>query len=727
MPCTRFPLTLNRYALSIVRYLIMKLKLVVLFLLLLAQWQCYAQASDTTVTILPLQKLTICPGDTLHAHYTVSKRFQSGNVFSAQLSDATGSFASGTIILGSYPSDTNGRIICTIPTTTIAGNTYRIRIAASAPVRTSTDNGSDITVKPKPSIAPQSNSPVCKGGTITMNAFNTTSGATVVWNGPSSYSATGSPVSIHATQISLSGKYYVTATLNGCSSTDSLNIVVNNKPVANLSTNSPVCFGDTMKMNLNWAPNTTNELVFPSGLRARNNQTYSIYGATNIYAGTYTLIVTDTNNCKDTTYQNFAIKPSPDTPDIISNAPICSGKRLQMFGLPGSTTNASFIWTGPNGFTSSSPTPFINNATMVNAGIYTLRTLFNGCYSPSVSDTITIVDIPEKPIAGSNSPICEGEGMHLFAKEVKGAYYLWVGPNNFKSNIRDLFVPNITRLATGYYIVQDSISGGCVNADTIYVEVNPYPVKTKILHNAPVCVGDSLKMNFEKESTSTKYTWWGPGITTDTNNTLYIPNMTDSKAGMYGIIANNRGCITIGDTVNVYTKPLPETPVASNNGPLWEGQEMKLSATSTTAGVKYLWSGPNGYTDTGSTVYVTNILSTQQGIYFVAAEKDGCLSVGSTTVAIRKLTTNGNVSITLYPSPNDGNFWLDIKTTEEQIIPISVHNQAGQLIMETTFATDKKFVHRHISLKGQIASGTYYLTTIVDGQKVQLPFVVNQH
>ncbi len=723
----------NGFALTLIQthYLLsdtyMKQKLLVFLILLLAQWQCYAQASDTTVTILPLQKLSICPGDTLHAHYTVNKRFLPGNVFSAQLSDATGSFATGTVVIGSFLSDTNGRIVCTIPTTTTAGNTYRIRITASAPTRASADNALDITVKIKPSIAPQSNSPVCRGGTITLNAYNTTTGASVVWNGPSAYNATGSPVSINAAQLFNAGKYYITSTLNGCTSTDSLQIIVNNRPTANLTTNSPVCFGDTMKMNLNWAPNTTNELIFPGGFKANNNQTYSIYGATSIYAGTYTLIVTDTNNCKDTTYQNFAIKPSPDTPDIISNAPICSGKRLQIFGLPGSTTNASFLWTGPGGFTSTSPTPFINNATMANAGVYTLRTLFNGCYSISVSDTITIVDIPEKPIAGSNSPICEGEGMHLFAKEVKGAYYLWTGPNNFKSNIRDLFVHNITRLATGYYIVQDSISGGCVNADTIYVEVNPYPVKTNIIHNAPVCDGDTLKMSITRENTSVKYAWWGPNITTDSNNTLNIPYMTNAQTGMYGIIANNKGCITIGDTVNVYIKPLPEKPVASNNGPLWEGQEMKLTANSNTTGVKYLWSGPNGYTDTGSTVYISNVQTVQQGTYFVAAEKDGCLSANSTIVSVRKLTSKGSINIVLYPSPNDGNFWLDIKTAAEQMVPVSIRNQTGQLIMETTLATDKKFVHTEFSLKGQIAAGTYYLTTIVDGQKLHLPFVVNRH
>jgi hypothetical protein len=201
------------------------------------------------------------------------------------------------------------------------------------------------------------------------------------------------------------------------------------------------------------------------------------------------LVVADTNNCTDTTYQNFTVKPLPDSPSISSNSPICTGKKLQLFGWPGTTTNASFIWNGPGGFTSASPTPFINNATAANAGVYTLRTFFNGCYSAPVYDTISIVDKPEKPTGSSNSPLCDGDGMQLTAKDVPGAYYLWVGPNNFKSNIQNPFLPFATTLATGTYIIRDSISGGCVNYDTIYVEVNPYPRKASIESNSPVCEG----------------------------------------------------------------------------------------------------------------------------------------------------------------------------------------------------------------------------------------------
>ncbi len=703
----------------------MNLKLLALLFMLLATEQCYAQP-DTTVTILPLQKLSICPGDTLHTHYTVSKRFQAGNTFLAELSSASGTFGSSTQIVGSYLSDTSGNIVCTIPSNTLAGNGYRIRIISSKPSRTSADNGTDITIKTKPVIAPAAVK-VCQNNMLTLNAYSTTTGALVTWSGPLSFNSSGSPISIPSAQVNMTGTYYATATLNGCSSYDSAIVTVNPIPIAQLTTNSPVCIGDTMRLNMNWKPNTTNVLKLPNGFQIINNMSYSILGATPANAGTYMLIVKDTNNCTDTTYENFSVKPLPDSPKITSNSPICTGKRLQLFGLPGSTTNASFIWTGPGGYQSTSSTPFILNATAANAGVYTLRTFYNGCYSTPASDTVVVVDIPEKPEGSSNSPLCEGDGMQLTTKDIPGAYFLWIGPNNFKSNIQNPYLPFASTLATGTYIIRDSISGGCVNYDTIYVEVNPYPIKTAINNNAPVCEGDTLKMSVDRERAGTTYTWWGANGISDTGIATYVTGMNARNTGLYGVIANYRGCITIGDTIDVGTKPLPQVPVAKGNSPLWEGQELVLQGICATSGVRFLWSGPNGFTDTGSTIYIDNVREQQSGAYFVTADKDGCTATNSLVIDIRKLRTTKDVAVVLYPSPNDGNFQLDIKADDEQIVPVSIYNLAGQMIHEVKLPTDKKFVSHSFYLKGQIASGSYYLTAIVDGKKIHLPFVVGRN
>jgi len=78
---------------------------------------------------------------------TTTDAFTAGNIYTVQLSDATGSFTTPTSI-GTLASTANGPmdINFTIPSGTATGSGYRIRIVSSAPAVTSADNGSDITI-----------------------------------------------------------------------------------------------------------------------------------------------------------------------------------------------------------------------------------------------------------------------------------------------------------------------------------------------------------------------------------------------------------------------------------------------------------------------------------------------------------------------------------------------------------------------------------------------------
>ena len=68
------------------------------------------------------------------------------NTYTAQLSNAAGSFASPTTI-GTLVSNLNsGSITATVPANTTSGTGYRIRVISSNPAITGTDNGSNLTI-----------------------------------------------------------------------------------------------------------------------------------------------------------------------------------------------------------------------------------------------------------------------------------------------------------------------------------------------------------------------------------------------------------------------------------------------------------------------------------------------------------------------------------------------------------------------------------------------------
>jgi len=77
----------------------------------------------------------------------------------------------------------------------------------------------------------------------------------------------------------------------------------------------------------------------------------------------------------DTTYITMVTLPA--APSAGNNTPICSGSTLS---LSASTiTGATYAWTGPNSFTSTSQNPTISAATSAVAGNYSVTATVAGC------------------------------------------------------------------------------------------------------------------------------------------------------------------------------------------------------------------------------------------------------------------------------------------------------------------------------------------------------------
>lgn len=84
--------------------------------------------------------------DTGTVDFSSTGSFNSGNTYTVELSDASGSFTSPTEI-GSLTSTANsGTINISIPAGTPSGGGYRVRIVADNPSTTSPENGSDIVI-----------------------------------------------------------------------------------------------------------------------------------------------------------------------------------------------------------------------------------------------------------------------------------------------------------------------------------------------------------------------------------------------------------------------------------------------------------------------------------------------------------------------------------------------------------------------------------------------------
>lgn len=158
--------------------------------------------------------------------FTVTGTINPGNVYTAQISNASGSFAS-PVNIGSLTSSATGslNINANLPGGTTPGTGYRIRVVASDPATTGSDNGSNLTVHALPSITILSNPSdgiMCPGESVVMLASG---GTSFSWSPPTGLSATTGS-STTATP-STTTTYTVSGTdQNGCTGMNSATVTV---------------------------------------------------------------------------------------------------------------------------------------------------------------------------------------------------------------------------------------------------------------------------------------------------------------------------------------------------------------------------------------------------------------------------------------------------------------------------------------------------------------------
>ena len=88
---------------------------------------------------------SVCAGNSFIVPYIAKGYVDAGNVFTAQLSNASGSFAT-PVNIGTATATLSGNINATIPASTVAGSGYRVRVVSGNPARLAANNVANIQV-----------------------------------------------------------------------------------------------------------------------------------------------------------------------------------------------------------------------------------------------------------------------------------------------------------------------------------------------------------------------------------------------------------------------------------------------------------------------------------------------------------------------------------------------------------------------------------------------------
>ena len=178
----------------------------------------------------------------------------------------------------------------------------------------------------------------------------------------------------------------------------------------------------------------------------------------------------------------------PVTPIITVDSNICAGNSIQ-FNVQ-TILNATYQWTGPNGFSSTLQNPLITNSSVQNSGNYIVKVTINVCDSSS-STTINVKPEPEYSIealciAGVYT-VTVVPNLNSFVSE--NATYSWSGPNGYSSSINPI---NITGQPIGNYSVNVTNSDGCSITQSINITNTQCSIPNGISPN-----GDGLNDTFD--------------------------------------------------------------------------------------------------------------------------------------------------------------------------------------------------------------------------------------
>ncbi len=404
---------------------------------------------------------------------------------------------------------------------------------------------SNVTVVPSPIVNLASNSAVCAGNILNLTS---TGGGVYQWSGPGGFSSGVQNPTIPNANATMMGVYQVVVTTSACVTTKTINVIILT-PTVSATNTGPYCSTFSVQLNGASTPGSTYSWSGPAGFNAIT-QSASILNATTSATGIYTLTIND-GTCTATATTSVTVYPLP-VPVAICNAPICEASALTFSGSGGT----SYVWKGPNNYTSLSQNPTINSAPTVANGLYTLTvTDINGCVQK------TIINATVKPLPVVNvtaAYLCIGQTANLTSSG--GISYAWSGPNGFSSSQQNISFPNVNMNQVGDYTVVVTAANGCTVGVGSKVVVYPLPMPIASCSGS-VCLGG--KVTFQS-SGGLLYQWTGPnGFISDEANTSIANANSMNYNGTYTLgVTDNNGCQGV-TTTQLLVRGLPSAEISS--------------------------------------------------------------------------------------------------------------------------------------------------------------------
>jgi len=530
-----------------------------------------------------------------------------------------------------------------------APGTYTYTLTATDGNNCSASSSVSIVVNPRPSLDAAGQRFACVGSSISLS-----SQANGGFPGPSGYSYSWSPI-VNLSNANSSNpmfrsdlpgvyNYTVSATdANGCTAEASVRVEVTSLPVVSAGGNRTSCTGSsiTLEGNATSGVGPYSYSWSPAANLNNSNAQMPVFSANVAGSYNYTLMVTDSRGCSNSSSASILVNPSPSA-NGGSDKVLCAGGSVM---LDGSATGG----VAGTGYTYRwSPSTGLNNANLA-VPMLSLNTPGNYAYTLEVIDanncrSTDVVNVRVADALVSNAggviPACSGSSITLNGMGSGGTApysYRWTPETNLSNrNVRNpQFLSNVT--GDFQYTLEVTDANGCVSSSRSVIQVRTAPVASAG-SDAQVCVGSPLQLMGMASGGTGNYSYsWSPSENLSSGS-VANPVFQSSVPGTYNLaltVTDANGCSSV-DFVQVVVNFSLNVSAGSSRGTC-RGQNVVLEGNigGEQSGASFSWS-PNTGLLNANTLRPT-FLAQAPGTYtytLTATDVNGCSGSAQTTVTV---------------------------------------------------------------------------------------------
>jgi hypothetical protein len=439
-----------------------------------------------------------------------------------------------------------------------------------------------------------------------------------------------------------------------------------------------------------------------SGVLSNPNQPNATISGMNL--GTTALVWTITNG---------TCPPRSDTVLVTRNptpiAPVVSGNQNVCFGFPATLTASSsassptYTWWDAAAGGNLIAAGNVYNSPPLGGPIVVYCEVSDGNTTCSSSRTQYNVSVNPLPVVhlGTDTVFCSSDSVCLDAGPGLTTY-------NWNSGATSrVFCTNVS----GTYWVEVTNSNGCHGTDTVNLLANTPPV-VNLGPNVTLCTGSQYTIGVPSV-TGQSYLW---------SNGAQTNNIAVSNGGPYSITVTDANNCDNADSilVNQYNVPVASFAIDTSDCPIVSFSDQSTDAST------WIWSFGNGASSVNQNPNYS-YQSSGNNTYTVTLIVNGICGSDTTVSAVEidcivGVDVPDNLSITVYPNPNDGMFKIHFDGLNDDV-SFSVVDVLGQEIYSKAILGQRGSFDEMVNVQG-VAAGNYFVKMKIGDITVTKRFVV---